>query len=212
MVEINSKDYRDYYIKNGVFISEIEQMYQKIDDPWDIGDAKELSYNITLGVIESFCKPGYKLLDLGCGKGVFTKRIKDRCQCETIGSDISKTACDKAKKTYPDISFIEYDLLKFEKCPFQGNQFDVVLLNKVLWGVIERLREILNFLPTLLKQSGYLVISQHLFRPNSPKQTYGKSILSTVQDLEKMILLKKELCVEFTQGEEPYYILVHKKE
>ncbi len=212
MVEINSKDYRDYYIKDGVLIGEIEQMYQNIDDPWDIGDANDLAYNITLGVLESFCKSNYKLLDLGCGKGIFTRRVKERCQCGTIGADVSKTACEKANKAFPDIAFVEYDLLQFEKCPFEEEQFDIVLLSKVLWGLIPRLPEMLRFIPKLLKRGGYLIISQHLFRPNSSKQTYGNSVLSTIDDLEKMIVLKKELCVEFTQGIEPYYIIVYEKE
>jgi 2-polyprenyl-3-methyl-5-hydroxy-6-metoxy-1,4-benzoquinol methylase len=209
MVEINSKDYRDYYIKDGKLIGEFEQCYQKIDDPWDVGDALDITYNITLGVIESFYKAGQKLLDLSCGKGVFTKRIKDRCQCYTVGSDISKTACRKASISYPDITFIPYDLLKFEQCPFKEEQFDIILLNKVLWGLIPRLSEIMRFVPYLIRQGGYLIISQHLFHPAN--QTYGKDVLSTVQDLEKMISIKKELLIEFMLGVNPYIILVSQK-
>ena len=36
MSELKSKDYHDYFIKDGRFIGRFDEMYKNVDDPWHI--------------------------------------------------------------------------------------------------------------------------------------------------------------------------------
>lgn len=72
--------------------------------------------------IEEFIKHlpnNSKVLDAGCAAGRDTKIINDR-GFKTIGLDISKELIKIAKQKYPDIEFIEGNLLEL---PFADNYF-----------------------------------------------------------------------------------------
>ena len=71
---------------------------------------------------------GARVVDLGCGSGVFTNVLQQRgYRC--TGIDLSPTLIKIAREKYPGIHFLEGDI---EKLPFPDGQFDGVLLSGVL--------------------------------------------------------------------------------
>ena len=71
---------------------------------------------------------GARVVDLGCGSGVFTNVLQQRgYRC--TGVDLSPTLIKIAREKYPGIDFLEGDI---EKLPFPDGQFDGVLLSGVL--------------------------------------------------------------------------------
>lgn len=93
--QIKSKDYHDYVIKDGRFIGAFEEMYQNIDDPWHHGDATSIQYDLDLYLIGRFriCERGGLVLDMGCGKGAFTARLKQQMpNVHILGVDVAPTA------------------------------------------------------------------------------------------------------------------------
>jgi SAM-dependent methyltransferase len=91
----------------------------------------------TLNLLEIYLSPihstdfrDFTLLDIGCGEGHITARIKKKFHTlETVyGLDMSISACVTGKKLYPELNFVvgsAYDL------PFCKESFDVVIMNNI---------------------------------------------------------------------------------
>jgi SAM-dependent methyltransferase len=77
---------------------------------------------------------GARVVDLGCGSGVFTNVLKQRGYVCT-GVDLSPKLIALARSKYAGIDFIEGDI---EKLPFVDASFDGVLLS----GVVHHLPEL----------------------------------------------------------------------
>lgn len=122
-----------------------------------------------------FIKGGYKVLDIGCGVGQFTKLLKDmKPMCEVWGVDISDKVIEDNKKERDDITYLKKNVGNMSDLPLD---FDVVFSGEVL----EHLSD-----PHLLFLDAYT----HL-------NVRGKFILTTplrnaVQSIEHMWEFNKE--------------------
>src|SRR5690348_12609511 len=89
--------------KNRKFIGDFEKMYANEEkenfDSWQQEDINDLSKQVSLLLMSphSFSS----ILDLGCGKGAFTRLLKNN-KNKVLGVDISQTAVRKALAKYPD--------------------------------------------------------------------------------------------------------------
>jgi ubiquinone/menaquinone biosynthesis C-methylase UbiE len=72
--------------------------------------------------------PRAKLVDLGCGAGIFTKLLYDS-GFKVVGVDISERLIEVAQKKYPYIEFMVGDV---EKLSFASESFDGVFLSAIL--------------------------------------------------------------------------------
>jgi len=95
--------------------------------------------------------PKGKILDLGCGDGDYSKRLKD------LGFEVISGDIDLARFKYKnEIEFKHCDITK--ELPFADNTFDYVLLAEV----VEHLRNPYIVIPEInriIKENGSLVIS-----------------------------------------------------
>ena len=71
---------------------------------------------------------GARVVDLGCGSGVFTDALQRRGYCCT-GVDLSSKLIAIARNKFPTIKFIEGDV---EQLPFNDGSFDGVLLSGLI--------------------------------------------------------------------------------
>jgi len=100
--------YQDLIIKDGKFIGEFEEMYQKYTDPWH--QSEELYYSSLSRRSVCWYLEKYNInsiVEWGCGLGRTSQYIKENtCKAiEILGIDISNTAINKAKKFYPKLEF-----------------------------------------------------------------------------------------------------------
>ena len=99
--------------------------------------------------------PRANVVDLGCGDGKFTLKIKEKIGCDKIlGVDIDDEALDKAKKKGIIVKKINLDA----PLPFRDDSFDVVTSNQViehLFYPVRFMREVYR----IVKSGGYCVIS-----------------------------------------------------
>jgi SAM-dependent methyltransferase len=135
--------YQDYVISNGNFIGEFEQMYRDHDDPWEqsIRETYASEKAVALNVIKAL-KPA-TVLELGCGFGCFTNRIKDVGVENVVGVDISVTAIKKARALTPECIFEVGDILNFEI--YKKYKPDIIVMAEITWYVLEKLRPFLSF-------------------------------------------------------------------
>lgn len=100
--------------------------------------------------LRSYLKPGAKILDIGCGDGVFAKLMPE---FEWYGVDIN---IEKAKANLGDNAF-EQDLMK-PPYPFESGTFDAIVCSEVLEHLWD-LRVVHKEAKRLLKRDGVYVIS-----------------------------------------------------
>ena len=173
------------------FLGKFEQMYQKEDfedfDSWHQEDLRHLIRQISLAVLNRYNFS--KILDLGCGKGVFTQMLKKENNC-VIGIDLSETAIKKARIKYPDIKF-EVGLL--EEFKFDG-EFDLVVAMETL----SYLKNWKRLIENLAKATKYFCIS--LYLPLSPIG-FVKTRDELKQEVSKFFKLETSIIIEQSNGE-----------
>lgn len=185
---MHSKDYHDYVIKNGKFVGEFEKMYKNVDDPWLHGNAEDISYDMSLYLIDKYkiCSKKSKILDIGCGKGVFTNRIKTQFpRAKILAVDISPTAIKKAQSEYGKNN-VSFEVLNIQKeYKILKGKFDLIVVSNVMWYILYDFEKIINYLKKNLKNSGYLLIKQAFYKPS--QQKYGSDLVSSPNDMINLL-------------------------
>lgn len=186
------KDYHDYVIKDGKFVGEFEQMYQEVDDPWLHGDALDLQYEKILGLIDKYeiCIRGGNVLDIGCGKGAFTARLKNKLpKARITGLDIAPTAIKKAIERHGKlgINFKVSDIIKdYKSIP---GSFDLILMSQVMWYMLKDFEKIVSYLSKKsLAKMGYILINQSFYGAGAQK--YGNEIIETPEEMINLVKMK----------------------
>jgi SAM-dependent methyltransferase len=179
-----SKDYHDYFIKDGRFVGRFEEMYQYADDPWHI-DAlgRRLDMDAALLLLRHSRERFGKILDLGCGQGLFTNLLLDLNPDQVWACDISATAVARAQSRYgdPRLRFFPFDLNQIAQLPVPEKHFDLVVMSQTIWCVLPKLQDILRACLKFMSESGSLLISQHFLQPG--QQKYGSEIMTQPADL-----------------------------
>jgi|GEM_PF-2805048 ubiquinone/menaquinone biosynthesis C-methylase UbiE len=115
--------------------------------------------SIENAIWKEWLKDGISILEIGCGKGYFLKRINDYLQKEIkyYGLDISLRVINIAKDYFP---LAHYVVSSGEDLPFQDNYFDYIQIIATLEHVVSPGR-VINEAVRVLKPDGILYIVIH---------------------------------------------------
>lgn len=176
-------NYNEYLIKDGKFIGEFEKMYQDCEDPWHQLEQADISYS-RADTSASISKYGIRnIIEIGCGLGAFTNFLYTHCGSieSIIGIDVSKTAVEKAKRMYPDLSFYVRDIA--ELCSWGNDErfteTDAIILSEILWYVLENLDSITKQLKSVFSGK-ILIINQTFYKEG---QKYGTEYFTTQDEM-----------------------------
>ena len=147
-------------------------MYKDFSDPWE-QTKKEKTSTDKLLAIEIFQKYSVKrVLELGCGLGMFTNMIHSR-GFEVCGIDISKNAIDKAKMINPNILYYVGNILDADI--IESFNPDVIVMAEVTWYVLDQLADF----KMMLKNRFTNVLFMHLLTTYPQGvQKYGKEFFT----------------------------------
>jgi 2-polyprenyl-3-methyl-5-hydroxy-6-metoxy-1,4-benzoquinol methylase len=121
-------------------------------------------------------------LDIGCGKGAFTSRIKKQIpKSRILAVDIAPTAIKKAKEKYGKLG-IDFEVMDIRR-DYNGlkEKFDLLVLSQLMWYVLPKFRNIIYHLKVKLKRNGYVIVNQTFYKPGVQK--YGVKIVSSEEDM-----------------------------
>jgi 2-polyprenyl-3-methyl-5-hydroxy-6-metoxy-1,4-benzoquinol methylase len=176
-----SKNYIFRKDDNGelLFQGDFEGYYQNNSDPWDqnstdsdMSEYYKVSRLKLLKVIKGIIS-NQNILEIGCGLGLVTNMLDKELENSLVsGVDISSTAIHKAKAQYSNILFYEGDIA--DKQFKSEEQYDVVILNEMLWYVLEDIDLVINNIYEILNTNGSLIITMAFLND----QQYGKEIIN----------------------------------
>tara|TARA_R100000322_G_scaffold159504_1_gene120514 strand:+ start:1153 stop:1803 length:651 start_codon:yes stop_codon:yes gene_type:complete len=180
------------------FIGDFESLYKNEVDPWgQSGKDGEISYyhahsrSRLVNKLKEINPDS--LLEVGCGLGYTTKIIQQSLpDCHVVGMDISESAIAKATKMFSSLSFIVGDIR--DMSPHVHYKYDVVILNQLLWYVLESLAQTFKNCFSMLRPSGQVIISQAFLQT---PQKYGKDICDGFDGLGKY-LTKNKFNIEYS--------------
>ena len=146
---------------------------------------------------------GDKILDIGCGVGVFTKLVKDKYpNAEVWGVDISDKAIEADKKERSDIIYHHQYIGSLDKVP--SNYFDTVFTGETL----EHLEDpslLIKDAQRALKKGGRLILTTPLRNaiPNDEHLWYFEK-----QDITKLFVDDGFTAPEFVDLPDLEYMIV----
>ena len=171
------------------FIGDFEAMYEaegpEAFDSWQQEDQRKLWLAFIESILGNYNFES--ILDLGCGKGAFTHRLK-KSNNEVLGLDMSQKAIDQATARYPDCDFENCnlsDLAQFKERVAE-QEFDLALCIDVLsylknWG---------EFLKETSQHTRYCLVS--LYIPYNPIG-YVKSMQELRAKFDEYYDIKEEV-------------------
>jgi len=189
--ELVSKDYIFKTEKGKLkFVGDFDGFYKKENDPWgQKGEDSRLknyyafSRKNLINTIKSISINNKNILEIGCGLGYVVNELHKNISGKITGMDISPTAIIKAKKMFPDIEFIVGDVCsKKLNC---NKKFDVIIMNQLLWYILEKLPYVFKNIDNLLIKNGHLIFLNGFLR----NQQYGKNIIEGFNGLIKYVLI-----------------------
>ena len=118
------------------------------------------------------------VLDLGCGSGVFTKKIRSMGTKSIVGLDLSNGLIDIAKRENPKIKF---HVGNATKTHFKNSQFDVIS-SSLMIHYLKNLKPVFKEVSRILKKDGFFVfsISHPLIGLLKEIKVKGKKIMTII--------------------------------
>lgn len=173
-----SKDYIFSQNKDGdlIFEGRFDEYYQDDLDPWQQsgnGDMKAFYHESRNRVCSWFERGDIDILEVGCGLGYALQHFSTCFDGNYTGMDISVSAISRAKQMFPQFKFIAGDICKKITTDEQAN-FDVIILNQLLWYILEDLDTVMENVSSLLRKNGKLIVCNAFAR----KQKYGNDIIN----------------------------------
>jgi SAM-dependent methyltransferase len=187
------KNYQDYVISNGKFIGDFEGMYSNFDDPWHqstqdhiFDSRRQIAINHCNRLKSKFNVS--RVVELGCGFGHLTESLRLN-NFEAIGTDISKTAIQKATELYPDAQFKQLKFNDFEE--LFSLQPNILIMAEITWYVLDDLDKFLVLLKKYAKHSKEPVFLIHLLATYEPGvQKYGADKFTNLDEIIKYFNLE----------------------
>jgi len=136
--------------------NEVNTCYINKEYPFD-------GYYDVLANILSSIKPNSKVLDIGFGTGILTKKIYDN-NCEVYGIDFSSEMVNISKNKMPNGKFYECDFNNELPSDILNQKYDYIISTYAIHHLTDTKKiEFILLLKTLLKDNGKIIIGDISF-------------------------------------------------
>ncbi len=168
-------------------------MYENCEDPWHQSTPDHI-FDSRRQIAINFCNRLRskhnisKVVELGCGFGHLTESLRKN-NFDVIGTDVSKTAIDKASKLYSDAQFKQLNFNDFDE--LFSLKPNILIMAEITWYILEDLDEFLIRLKQYSKHSKTPVFLIHLLATYEPGvQKYGADKFTNLEEIIKYFNLE----------------------
>ena len=170
------EDYREYVFQHGQLLGDFDNMYRHAKGvPWNQDQrCEEWSAATGLLMVRTHAPYG-TALEIGCGLGYITAKLKPLVRDRLEAFDLSPEAIRKAQALHPGIEFYVDDITRLDFQPRRA--YDLVVVKDVFWYVFPSLETVLRNLRACLRPRGFLYLAQ--FFPALDRPFVGKEMLPT---------------------------------
>jgi SAM-dependent methyltransferase len=185
-----SKDYHDYVFKDGRLVGQFEAMYRHADGaPWHQDQQTDwLDIRLAIEMLRGDA-PFARIHDFGCGLGYYLDllgRALGTRDCRFSGSDISPTACAKAKELFPHATFGVQDLMAPPSASQsaeagRGHEKALLSFRGSIWYVYPQIENVVANIAAAAGASDTLLVVQNFPPLNST--FVGKDVMPDPQSL-----------------------------
>ena len=179
------KRYQDYVIKDGKFVGDFEGLYQNADDPW-LQSIDDNTYDSRRVLAKNWvkrisAKQTVRSCEIGCGFGFITSDLtKEGIKC--IGTDISPTAIEKAKKIHSECNFEVADFNDFEF--YKKEKINVFMMAEITWYVLPQLKSFIENLKNMREEMNEPIFLIHLLSTYADGvQKYGSDYFTDLEGI-----------------------------
>jgi SAM-dependent methyltransferase len=168
-----------YFIRpDGTFVGNFEAMYRECEDPWlqNIEASRSPLKRLILWRIAQL--PERRVLDIGCGNGLYTDMIRSQADAEVLGIDVSPTAIANARTYYPLCRFEVAGAGELAK--FAETKPTAICMCGLTWCIVDTFRDLLTGIREHF--SGVLVFHTLTFYAPG-RQQYGKEYFTSLEEL-----------------------------
>ncbi|MDT3767092.1 bifunctional demethylmenaquinone methyltransferase/2-methoxy-6-polyprenyl-1,4-benzoquinol methylase UbiE [Gleimia hominis] len=139
--------------------SEVAGMFNKVAKRYDATNAA-LSFGTVWywrhELVKTLApKAGQKVLDLAAGTGRSTASLA-KTGADVVGADLSEGMLDVARKTYPDLKFVQANATNL---PFEDNAFDAATISFGLRNIVDT-RAALKEMARVVRPGGRLLVCE----------------------------------------------------
>jgi ubiquinone/menaquinone biosynthesis C-methylase UbiE len=103
-----------------------------------------------------------KVLDFGCGDGVYAQEFLNRGAVEVVGIDESRKMIEIANKKYGSLKSVKFQVADGNNLPFDDDTFDVVFANFVLHHFVDALKPFGEIF-RVLKKNAHLIATLNAY-------------------------------------------------
>ena len=120
--------------------------------------------------VSRLANPGSSVLDVASGTGFYLERWREAGVRELMGSDVSATAVERLRASFPDVRIERFDIAG-PAAALPRDRFDLVSAFDILFHLIDddAYRRALDNAAALVRPGGLLVISEN-FRLEGPRR------------------------------------------
>ena len=179
-MRINEHVFREKSDGTLELVGDFEELYRSCSDPWEQSgggnDAMAAYYKHSRHRLATVLKRvmatrAGPVLEVGCGHGHVVDYLSRELPYATVeGIDVSASAIEGARKRYPMRRFQRQDI-RVDWTPHGNHR--VIILNQVLWYILDGLKQSLTCCYNHTEDSGYLVVSQGFPKE---RQRYAPSV------------------------------------
>jgi SAM-dependent methyltransferase len=162
--------YRKYYTittHSPVYSRFCAELYGRDLCQTSFSDMNQIDY-----LVQTACpRPGERLLDLGCGKGLLAEYISDKTGTSALGIDYIPEAIEQAlERTREKRDRLSFSISNFDHLDFPNRSFDTIISVDTLYMPTD-LAATLCRLKAMLKSGGQMLFfySHFLFDPTQPR-------------------------------------------
>lgn len=170
--------HRHFIQPGGRFVGDFETMYRECEDPWlqSAEAARSPLKRLILWRIAQL--PERRVLDIGCGNGLYTDMIRSEAMAEVLGLDVSPTAIASAQANFPLCRFEVASAAEVAKVA-EMRPTAICMLG-LTWCILDCFRDVLELLK---KHFPDALLFHTLTFYGKERQKYGKEFFTCLDEL-----------------------------